>query len=136
MVCQAETETGAWTQPEDYARYGNRAVRNTSYIPSPALTPQSGFAGDTSAFSASNNQIVVAGFGYDSAGNLTGDPTTGLNQIAYDAENRQVSYTKAGATTNYTYDGDEHRVKRTVGTTTRVFVYNVLGLLVAEYDSS
>ena len=82
------TETGAWTQTYDYDRYGNRAVRAGSYIPNSSLTPQSAFAGDMSAFSASNNKIVLAGFGYDNAGNLTGDPTTGASQIAYDAENR------------------------------------------------
>jgi YD repeat-containing protein len=54
----------------------------------------------------------MQGFGYDLAGNLTGDPTTGPNNVVYDADNRQTSYTKSG-TTGYGYDGDGHRVTKT-----------------------
>ena len=131
---QTAMEGSAWNQTYDYDQFGNRAVRVTSqYIPNPQLTPTSTATGDLSAsISVANNRIIMQGFGYDLAGNLTGDPTTGLNNIAYDAENRQTSYTKS-ATTVYGYDGDGHRVTRTTGGATTVFVYNVGGQLIAEY---
>lgn len=122
-----ETGSASWSQIYDYDRYGNRGVRNTSYMPQPSLTPQSAFAGDLSSFSANTNRIGLSGFGYDVAGNLTGDPATGANNIVYDAENRQISYTKAGATTMYSYDGDGHRVTKVAGSTTTIFVYNAEG---------
>ena len=128
-------ESGAWTQTYDFDRYGNRAVRAGSYIPNASLTPQSAFAGDLSAFNANNNRVQLTGFGYDSAGNLTSDPTTAANAMAYDAENRQISYTKAGVTTTYSYDGDGRRVKKIDSTGTTVFVYNAEGQLIAEYHS-
>jgi len=49
------TTFSQWKQTYDYDRWGNRAVRSTSYMPQPQLTPQSAFAGDMSAFNASNN---------------------------------------------------------------------------------
>jgi RHS repeat-associated protein len=126
------SEGPAWSQTYDCDRYGNRAVRIGSYIPQPQLTPPSSSPTDFTAFNQSTNGMAVVGFGYDSAGNLTSDPTTNANGIVYDAENRQVSYTKAGVTTTYTYDGDGRRVKK-ADTGTTVFVYNVSGQLIAEY---
>jgi len=131
---QTATESGAWRQTYDCDRYGNRAVRVGSYIPTPALTPQSGSSADFSAFNQSTNRIQLSGFGFDAAGNLKNDPTTAANAMLYDAENRQVSYTKAGTTT-YAYDGDGHRVKKVVGNVTTIFVYNAMGQLAAEYTN-
>jgi RHS repeat-associated protein len=56
--------------------------------------------------------------------------------MAYDAENKQISFTQgaSGQTTAYGYDGDGHRVKKVTGGVTTVFVYNVGGQLIAEYD--
>ena len=84
----------------------------------------------------SNNRFQTGqNYGYDTAGNLTSDPTTTLNAIGYDGENRQVSYTKNG-TTEYTYDGDGHRVKKLDSANkTTIFVYNVAGQLIAEYQT-
>jgi len=131
---QTATESGAWLQTYDCDRYGNRAVRVGSFVPTPALTPQSGSSADFSAFNQSTNRIQLSGFGYDAAGNLKNDPTTAANAMLYDAENRQVSYTKAGTTT-YSYDGDGHRVKKVVGNVTTIFVYNAMGQLAAEYTN-
>jgi RHS repeat-associated protein len=129
-----------WKQTYDYDRYGNRAVRTPeSTIGMSVLTPQSAFAGDMSAFNASNNRIQVSGFAYlDGVGNLTADPTTAADAMVYDGENKQVSYSKAGATTQYFYDGDGHRVKKydVTADVTTVFVYNVNGQLIAEYTDS
>jgi RHS repeat-associated protein len=129
------SEGPAWSQTYDCDRFGNRAVRIGSYIPQPQLTPQSSSPTDFSAFNQSNNRIQLSGFGYDTAGNLTADPTTAANAMVYDAENRQVSYTKAGVTTTYSYDGDGRRVKKVDSTGTIIFVYNVGGQLIAEYHN-
>jgi RHS repeat-associated protein len=131
---QTATESGAWTQTYDCDRYGNRAVRVGSFIPTPVLTPQSGSSTDFSAFNQGNNRIQLSGFGYDASGNLKSDPTTAANAILYDAENHQVSYTKTGTTT-YSYDGDGRRVKKVVGSVTTIFVYNAVGQLTAEYTN-
>jgi RHS repeat-associated protein len=135
-LSSANENSGAnWSQTYDCDRYGNRAVRAGSYIPTPALTPQSVNSTDFSAFNQSTNKIIRSGFGYDPAGNLTADPTTAANAMVYDGENRQISYTKAGVTTSYSYDGDGRRVKKVDSTGTIVFVYNAGGQLIAEYHS-
>jgi RHS repeat-associated protein len=132
---QTASEGSAWQQTYDCDRYSNRAVRTGSFIPQPQLTPQSSSPIDFSAFTQGSNRIALAGFGYDTAGNLTADPTTAANAMIYDAENRQASYTKAGVTTTYTYDGDGRRVKKVDSTGTIIFVYNAAGQLIAEYTS-
>jgi len=136
LASATETNTGGqtWQQVYDYDVYGNRAVRNGSYIPTPALTPTSNSPADLpNLFFQTNNRIKVSGFSYDLVGNLTKDPTTAANAMVYDAENRQVSYTKASVTTSYTYDGDGRRVRKVTGSETTVFVYNAAGQLIAEY---
>jgi RHS repeat-associated protein len=126
------SEGANWNQQYGYDVYGNRWVQPSStYIPNPSLTPQS-----QSAFSAANNRIALTGFNYDAVGNLTSDPTTAINGMVYDAENRQTSYTKAGVTTQYRYDGDGRRVTKIDSTGTTVFVYNAAGQLVAEYTDA
>ena len=118
--------TNEWSQTYSYDRYGNRAVTAGTVLDA-ARTPQS-----LSAFDTTTNRIkpsVMSGFGYDTSGNLTTDPSA---TVGYDAENHQTSY---GAST-YSYDGDGRRVKKQVGSTTTVFVYNVAGQLIAEYDNS
>ncbi len=130
------TETGGtneWSQTYSYDRFGNRAVAGTIF--DAALTPPS-----LGAFDSATNRIkpaVMTGFSYDTAGSVTSDPHTPANGIIYDAENRQTSYTKTGVgTTSYSYDGDGHRVKKTdPSNNTTIFVYNVVGQLIAEYTS-
>jgi RHS repeat-associated protein len=133
LLSATETSLGSqtWQQNYGYDVYGNRWV-SSGYLPNSALTPQS-----LSAFNAANNRLTTAlGFNYDAVGNLTSDPTTAINAMVYDAENRQTSYTKAGVTTNYSYDGDGRRVKKVDSTGTTVFVYNAAGQLVAEYTDA
>jgi RHS repeat-associated protein len=134
-----------WQQNYDYDRFGNRAVRNTSYRPSPRQTPTSSSPSDLSfLFNQTNNRITATSeYQYDPAGsgNLTSMPNffSGADSMTYDAENRQKTYTQAGGgATNYTCDGDGRRVKKVVPgnpATTTVFVYNVSGQLIAEYTS-
>ena len=118
-----------WTQTYGLDRYGNRWLSGYIVPGNESRTPTS-----QSAFNQSNNQIQLSGFGYDAAGNLKNDPTTPANAILYDAENRQLSFTKAGTTT-YSHDGDGHRVKKITGSVTTVFVYNASGQLTAEYTN-
>ena len=53
--------------------------------------------------------------------------------MRYDAENRLISSTISGATTQYGYDGDGRRVTKTQGSQTTTYVYDAMGQLVAEY---
>jgi RHS repeat-associated protein len=93
-------------------------------------------------FGQSSNRIIATSeYGYDAAGNQTKIPTadasSGYDQMSYDGENRQVSYTKGGQTTYYSYDGDGRRVKKqNPDNSIVVYVYNVSGQLITEYDST
>jgi len=101
-----------WTQTYSYDQYGNRSVAGD-------------FAPQLPGFEASTNRFVAPA-DYDDAGNLQ----DGVAQ--YDAENRLASF---GATT-YEYDGDGHRVRKTVAGTPDVVtwhVYDGFGRLAAEY---
>jgi RHS repeat-associated protein len=134
---QSASENGtAWQQTYDCDRFGNRAVRATSYIPSPQLTPQSASLTDFSAFDQFTNRLSVTKYPqvlYDFAGNLKRDQAG--STFTYDGESRQVSASVGGASASYSYDGDGRRVKKVVGTVTTVFVYNASGQMVAEYVS-
>src|SRR5207302_4024299 len=84
-----------WSQSYSSDRYGNRAVTAGTVLDLPR-TPQT-----LSAFDTGTNRIkpsVMSGFGYDTSGNLTSDPSA---TVGYDAENHQTSY---GAST-YSSDG-------------------------------
>ena len=130
------SELGGWSQTYSYDRFGNRWVSGGN-VPSPQQTPQT-----QTAFDASSNKInsaVMIGFSYDPVGNLTSDPTTPVNGITYDGENRQTSYMKSGVgTTTYSYDGDGRRVKKVTGSpaVTTIYVYDAMGKLVAEYNDA
>jgi RHS repeat-associated protein len=73
-----------------------------------------------------NNQL--SGYGYDAAGNMTHDATTG-NNYNYDAENRIIG--AAGYT--YIYDADGNRVEKSNGSTGTIYWYMSPGI-VAESD--
>ena len=126
----------AWQQTYDLDRFGNRAVRATSYLPNPQLTPQSVSLTDFSAFDQSNNRLSVTKYPqvlYDFAGNLKRDQVG--STFTYDGDSRQLTASVGGASASYFYDGDGRRVKKVVGTVTTVFIYNASGQLVAEYVS-
>ena len=133
-----ENSGSSWTQTYDYDRYGNRAVRATSYIPTPRQTPTSNSPNDLPLlFNQTNNRIIATGeYGYnDGAGNLTSmpDKISGSDAMTYDAENRQKTFN--GTVGQYFYDGDGHRVKKIDSSGTTVFVYNAGGQLIGEYHS-
>ncbi len=127
LLTAAETSGGSgWQQHFQYDPFGNRqylsAVTNYPYPLNMTNNPSA---------SQSNNRLE--NYGYDPAGNVTQD--TQSHTYAFDAENRMVQYdggaSNGGA--SYDYDGDGRRVKKTVGTVETLFVYNVVGQLVAEY---
>lgn len=122
--------TETWKQRFVYDRFGNRNFDQ-------AATTLMGLDPITSQ---TTNRIVDSqNYSYDPAGNLTQMPGGATpNTMSYDGENRQITHINgsSGATTSYEYDGDGRRVKRISGGVTTVFVYNALGLLIAEYDNS
>ena len=78
-------------------------------------------------------------FGYDSAGNTTLDNASdGTGYTAtYDLRGQLATLTKGGVTTTYTYDADGRRVRKVSSTgpaSTVVFVYDLEGQLLGEYD--
>jgi RHS repeat-associated protein len=76
-----------------------------------------------------NNRL--SGFGYDAAGNLTANGTTGYN---YDAENRMTKF--VGDTTDiYVYDGDGARVKKNAASVT-LYWYGAGGDVLDETSST
>jgi RHS repeat-associated protein len=136
LLSGSENGSPGWGQTYDYDRYGNRAVRNTSYIPpaNTVLTPQSANSTDFSAFAQTTNRLNQTTYPnvlYDAAGNLTRDQVG--RAFSYDAENRQITFN--GTSGQYFYDGDARRVKKIDSTGTTVFVYNMAGQLIAEYTS-
>jgi RHS repeat-associated protein len=122
----AEENGGAsWRQTFAYDQYGNR-----SFV---ASQTTSSLLGANPSFNPANNRIAAGqGYGYDAAGNLVSDAQG--HSYAYDAENRQTNYNAGIAT--YVYDGSGQRVKKVVGAVTTIFVYDVLGRTVAEYNNS
>ncbi len=130
----AEENGGAsWKQTFIYDRYGNRSidVNNTS----------AGFVGPNPDISTANNQIVPRTgefYHYDAAGNLDRDKDN--NFLGYNAENRLATY-NGGANlytsgADYGYDGLGKRVKKVTSEGATIFVYNVIGQLVAEYTTA
>lgn len=125
----ATGESGSWSENEGYDNFGNRWLSAHPGLPSPTgETPQA------STWFNSKNQINS--WTYDSAGNVS---SVGAMQrtFTYDAENRQLSAAINGTPTEYTYDGDGHRVTRTLsGGAPTTYVYDAMGRLEAEYGGA
>ena len=120
--------TSNWKQVYSYDRFGNRTLVAGTTLPS-------SFNGTNNpSINSANNRINAAGYGYDSAGNLTAAP--GWN-YTFDAENKMTTASDGQPQniSSYSYDGDGRRVKKAVGTTTTVFVYDASGQLMAEYSN-
>jgi len=134
----SENLGASWTQNFSYDRFGNRNFGAGTTFPAQLN------ASNNPVINPNNNRIDTAAIGqttysYDGAGNLTHDAAG--HSFGYDAENKLTTYdggaTNGGAT--YSYDGDGRRVKKSVGgapIVTTVFVYNVVGQLVAEYSDA
>ncbi|OYV98574.1 MAG: hypothetical protein B7X11_05915, partial [Acidobacteria bacterium 37-65-4] len=120
------SETNSWTETYGYDPYGNRtSVTASQYLPTYSPAP---------SISSSTNRISDPNFSYDAAGNLTQAPVApggAIQTYAYDAENKLVNFNSGVAT--YAYDGNGHRVQKTMGSATTIYVYDVMGKLIAEY---
>jgi RHS repeat-associated protein len=140
-----------WRQTYSYDRFGNRRLDepHTTKINGAGATV---YVVDSSnrptmnpTISTSTNRITEAGYSFDAAGNLLCDSQHPCDTapsptpyFVYDAENRMVR-TAGGAQaggSEYVYDGDGKRVKKTSGSEVTVFVYNAAGMLVAEYGGA
>ena len=113
----------AWGLSWSYDRYGNRkqqTVTAGSNMPSNSVTP-----------SPTTNRIIVAGYAYDLAGNMTND---GSNTLTYDGESRVTNSVNGGSAGAYAFDGNSLRVKKTVSGATTVYIFSETKLI-AEYAS-
>jgi RHS repeat-associated protein len=121
----------AWYQTFAYDRYGNRGINVTNTSDN---VDAANSALKLAEFSGANNRITRAGFVYDAAGNLIEEPG---KRYTYDAENRIVMATvEGGVTSQYVYDGNGRRVKKTVGGVATRFEYGAGGELIAEWNDA
>jgi YD repeat-containing protein len=118
-----------WCRKYGYDHFGNRWIASsldTLHMATP--TAQSAVDLDT-------NRLTSAT--YDAAGNLTAQPyvTTGGGSIAYDANNKAISFTAAGVSVGTKYDSGGRRVRKIHNGETTVWVYDAFGRLAAEYTT-
>jgi RHS repeat-associated protein len=72
---------------------------------------------------------------YDAAGNTTGE--SGGSGTGYNLAGQLTTLTKSGVTSTYSYDNDGQRIRKFSSTgpqSTVIFVYDVQGQLLGEYD--
>jgi RHS repeat-associated protein len=118
---QATTGGNAWGQAFGYDPWGNLLTMTVTQGTAPSLAVTVG----------TTNRVTSAGFGYDAAGNMTGD---GLCTYSWDVEGRQTSVGGTGCTaTSYTYDGDGKRVKKSSG---KLYWYGMNADALLETDLS
>jgi YD repeat-containing protein len=128
LTSAQETGGGSseWNQTYTYDQWGNRAVSG-NYIPNAYATP-------AALTQYSNNQWLGTEASYDNNGNQNSLPS---RAFTYDAENRLITSTQPGmGAISYAYDGQGHRVQKTVGSTVTSYVYDASGQLTAEYGAS
>ena len=134
---------GGWSQTYAYDAFGNRAATGDNIF---VDTPQS-----ISDFEPTTNRLKSNFALYDAAGNQTvikfpGNPTMS-GSVAYDANNKQTLFCAgtelqcgmpATPTSDYHYDGQGNRVKKTTATPmeTIIYAYDVFGKLAAEYSDN
>ncbi|MBI4302735.1 MAG: hypothetical protein HY665_00135 [Chloroflexi bacterium] len=105
--------SGAYSDSWSYSEIGNMVSHNgTSYTyPTNGVRPHAVSAVDARSYQ------------YDNNGNMYTRGTASGNQtITWDAENRPVSITGAGANATFIYDGDGNRVKKIEGGDEVVYV--------------
>ncbi len=117
-----------------YDRWGNRtgvwdAVSGGTQIQS--ITLQQSGGAPTNRIASVTSGGVTSSYTYDAAGNVTND---GVHSYSYDSENRLVSV-DGGTTASYAYDQEDRRYKKTVGTSTTHYVWEV-GEVLAEHNGS
>jgi RHS repeat-associated protein len=130
----------SYAQNYDYDRWGNRTIN-------PGSTGAINRAQFDKADAQNSNRLYAPGdtpvqmnqrrMQYDPAGNLTYDSYTGQGARLYDGENRMTAAQDLNESwSNYTYDGDGRRVKRTTNGVETRQVYGLGNELLAEYALS
>ena len=111
-------------QNTDFENSSNSRVTDYTYDSANRLTSKS----ETSANSTSNSIYT-----YDLSGNLLTGTTTEISgnsqtthssTYSYDSLNRTSSVTKDGVTSDYTYDENNRRISKSVGTGTTLYYWN------------
>lgn len=144
-------QEGSWKQTYAYDRFGNRTINSNPGATYGGVN-NLGFEVETGAnrlyspgdLAKPDSQRLIR---YDEAGNQKKDYYTDTANATvydrtYDAENRitqsiaTYSAPAGNQTSNYGYDGDGRRVKRTIGTVETWQVYGIGGELVAEYAAN
>lgn len=121
------TETETWKQRFTYDQFGNRAFNTDETTDN--------VEGQQLSFGPINNRITTTGYDYDDAGNVTVAPG---GVYRYNAENRLAAANGGGDAyggASYFYDGQKRRVKKVMSGVTTVYVYDLLGRVIAEYSS-
>jgi RHS repeat-associated protein len=136
-------QTSNFTQGYSFDQWGNRTIDQQG------TTANAGINNLSCWIDPNTNRLYAFGdqgindptqrlIRYDAAGNQTSDyyGPTWTGSRAYDAENRMISATNSATntTSNYTYDGDGRRVRRTDPALGEIWqVYGMEGELLAEY---
>ncbi len=140
LVTSNQTTNGTTAQRRFvYDRFGNRTAvydatsggnQIQSVSISTTLVPPMTLVANNKVASATAGG-VTKNYSHDNAGNVTND---GDHSYTYDAENRLVSV-DSGNSANYSYDQNNRRIKKTIGSTTTVYIWEG-SQVVAEYDVS
>ena len=118
-----------------YDLIGNRTSETLTLVSTTSTGPQV----RTYSYEPASNRLTGitnpdASYGYDSAGNTTGD---GTFTYGYSSRNRLTTVTQAGSTlATYQHNAFGERVAKTVAGTTRLFAYDEDGHLLGEYDGT
>jgi hypothetical protein len=114
---------------DDYDRWGNRTIKNTSTI---GTNKQFSVDPATNRLGVAPGQTGV--MTYDEAGNLYIDTYTGAGNREFDAENRMTrAWGGANQWQEYSYNADGQRVRRKVDGQETWQIYGMDGELLAEY---
>ena len=119
------TDTTHWGCSESYDRYGNRWSQQ----------PYGGTGYTCGSFSNSfgSNNRIATGYGYDAAGDVTGD---GTYTYTYDAEGRISAVSGSGTSASYVYNAEGQRVRKTSSGVSVDYLYDLAGHVITELNSS
>jgi RHS repeat-associated protein len=116
-----------------YDRWGNRTAvydPGNHDIQIQAVTLEQSGGAPTNRITSVTG-ISTVNYSYDASGNMTSD---GLHSYTYDSEDRLVSV-DSGATAQYSYDHQNRRYKKTIGSTVTHYVWEN-GKVLGEYNGS
>jgi RHS repeat-associated protein len=130
--------TQIWAQTFNFDRFGNRtfdtgntSLQSVESTTAKVVNPE--ILNSNNRFKLDQDNDSQNDYLYDSSGNLTKNAQS--REFTFDAENLQTTATGIGLSMNYSYDGNNKRVKsyNAVTDETTIFVYDADGDLAAEY---